>query len=182
MMDLRIEQPKDEVRTSWDNYTARREYVKAYSWAIPTSEAIKAMALVPLVEIGAGTGYWASLVQQAGGEIWPFDRYLGARNSYKHTTQWTKVMQGGPGMLKGLSKELNLFLCWPPYAEPMARQCLNYFQGQYVFYVGEGDGGCTGDDQFHQRLSDRYDLVEEMVLPTWAGIHDSLYVYKKQQR
>ena len=43
----------------------RKPLIWAYAWAIPSDEAIHAIAeLGPLLELGAGTGYWAWLLRQ----------------------------------------------------------------------------------------------------------------------
>ena len=182
-MDRAINQPENKTRRAWNNYHDRQTYVKQYSWAIPTKEVInKLVELSPLIEIGAGTGYWASLVNQAKGEIFPFDQYLGLKNTYKHTMNWIKINQGGPGILKETTKEINLFLCWPPYAEPMAIQCLNFFNGNYICYIGEGSGGCTACDQFHTQLERQFILEEEIFIPQWSGIHDSFYIYRRRTK
>ena len=53
---------------------ARAGLVRRYGLAIPTDEAIAAcVARSPLVEIGAGLGYWASLIAQQGGDIAAYD-------------------------------------------------------------------------------------------------------------
>ena len=64
----------------------------------------------------------------------------------------------------------------------MAADCLKYYQGDTVLYVGEGCGGCTGDDNFHERLEDEFELIEEMEIPQWNGIHDWLYHYSRVAR
>ena len=45
-----------------------------YSWSVPTEEALRLLALhQPLVELGAGAGYWASLLKQLPVDILAFD-------------------------------------------------------------------------------------------------------------
>lgn len=47
---------------------------RMYAFAVPTAAAIEVLKQhSPLVEIGAGTGYWASLLQKAGGDIVALD-------------------------------------------------------------------------------------------------------------
>jgi hypothetical protein len=56
---------RDDGRETAD----RHALVDRYGWAIPTDEAIAALVeLSPLVEIGAGRGYWAHLLRQAGAD------------------------------------------------------------------------------------------------------------------
>jgi hypothetical protein len=45
----------------------RRKLVAAYAWAIPSHLALEALSRYsPLIELGAGTGYWAFCVRQIG--------------------------------------------------------------------------------------------------------------------
>lgn len=47
--------------------TAREWPCHLYAFAAPNSRALKALAeLSPIVEVGAGVGYWALLLKQAG--------------------------------------------------------------------------------------------------------------------
>jgi len=63
----------------------------------------------------------------------------------------------------------------------MAAECLIAYKGQTVIFVGEGWGGCTGDDLFHDHLSSDFEKVEDYYdLPQWEGIHDYLAVYKRR--
>jgi hypothetical protein len=73
-----------------------------------------------------------------------------------------------------------LLLCWPPYDEPMAADCLSQYSGDVLVYVGEGYGGCTGDDRFHDMLSAEWKEVEHVCIPQWSGIHDYLTIYRRQ--
>lgn len=44
-----------------------------------------------------------------------------------------------------------LLLVYPPPG-PMARNCLEAYQGNVLFYVGEGRGGANGDAEFFDTL------------------------------
>jgi len=47
---------------------------KHYSWAIPNQEAIDYLvSQSPIIEMGAGTGYWSKLISDSGGEVIAFD-------------------------------------------------------------------------------------------------------------
>lgn len=63
--------------TYWFRGTDQRaELVRRYAWAVPDAAAIAALAArSPLVEIGAGTGYWARLLAAAGADIIAYDDY-----------------------------------------------------------------------------------------------------------
>jgi hypothetical protein len=149
----------------------RCKYVEKYSWAIPTWEAIKLLTEFPIVEMGAGTGYWASLIQGAGGVCIPMDCEV------KEKT-FTNVVYGVPELLKPF-RDHALFLCWPPYNTPMAYKCLLNYPGNTVIYIGEGHGGCTGCDYFHEELSAKYKCIRTLDIPQFWGLHDYLSIWSK---
>jgi len=167
----------------FNSYSKRRELVKRFSWAIPNDEAIAAIAALPrIVEIGAGTGYWASLIQAAGGDIIAYDLAHQRENPWGHNVEHFPIQWGGVSKLRTpeCRDRQTLFLCWPPYGEPMAFQSLRSFKGQWVAYVGEGGWGCTGDEKFHLLLAKKWELTQEVRIPQWYGIHDSLMIYKRR--
>jgi hypothetical protein len=153
----------------------RRKLVWAFSWAVPSPEAVRAISEVgPLIEIGAGTGYWAWLLKQAGVDIIAFDR---APDAPPH---WTEVSRGGPERI-GEHPGRSLFLCWPPMGETMAAQCLERFRGERVVSIGEaGEGARTGDARFRSLLAERFELEREVAIPQWPGYSDRVRVYLKR--
>jgi len=130
----------------------------------------------PIVEMGAGGGYWASLIQQSGGDVICYD--ITHKSKYFEKT-WFEVQIGKPSSLINHA-DRTLFLCWPPYDETMAQNCLTYFEGQHVIYIGESEGGCTANDSFFKKLDNQFTLVETYNHPTWKFVHDAMYVYRRK--
>lgn len=171
------------VSTTMRAYEQRPHYVDKYAWAVPNDAALAAIqAYNPVVEIGAGTGYWAALLQARGVSVVAYDLYppAGDNNTF-HTsrTTWTHVEKGGPEKAAD-HPDRALLLCWPPYNSPMAMECLNHYAGETVLYVGEW-GGCTADDGFHSQLERDFDVVKTVRIPCWPGIHDTLTVHKRRR-
>jgi hypothetical protein len=163
----------------------REKMCQAYSWAIPDEEAIRTLAqFSPLVEIGAGRGYWTALLQKMGADIVAYDlnpphTHQNAWHPKDGTPSYTSVFVGGPEVVRD-HQDRNLFLCWPPYDDPMAYNCLYWYRGKHVIYIGEGHGGCTGDDKFHNTLERDFELIMRVEIPVWRGIHDSLEVWERK--
>jgi hypothetical protein len=73
----------------------------------------------------------------------------------------------------------NSIVCvvWPPYATndaaDMLKEILKNDNIQYLIYVGEKQGGCTGDDEFFERVGE-YDMGTR-----FDGINDNFYGYRK---
>jgi hypothetical protein len=153
----------------------RREWVWEYAWAIPNDGALAAIAACgPIVEIGAGAGYWAYLLQERGVDVVAYDREPQEKT-------WTKVHRGSVRVAQRYANRA-LFLCWPPYNTPMGARCLKQYRGRTVIYVGEGMYGCTGDREFHDILEQEYEDAWDtsIEIPQYDGIHDRLYIHRRK--
>lgn len=165
----------------------REEFCHRYAWAIPDDKALDLMAQHKrIVEIGAGTGYWASLLAARGVDIVAYD--IAPPPTSEERNHWHSgarvhhpVMAGGPDVAAA-HPGCALFLCWPPYDSPMAADCLRAYRGRFVIYVGEGTGGCTADDTFHEMLDKEWGEVVVHRLPQWPGIHDTLAIYARRAK
>lgn len=165
----------------------RAEMVDQYSWAIPSEAAIRAIAeLSPIVEMGAGTGYWAKMLLNAGADVVAYDMsppgcqnsLLTAVNLYHPGAKklHAPVLVGEPKVLKNFDR--TLFLCWPPIS-PMAFQCLKHWKGKNLVHVGEL-GGRTGSDEFLDILENRFRLSGVVEIPSWPGFHDCLTIWERR--
>lgn len=163
------------------SYDARNKCTATYAWAIPNDEAIKTLVeYSPVVEVGAGTGYWASLAAAAGCDILCFDiNPPGQGNIYRHETMFHPVQQGG-AKISAQYPDRTLFLCWPPYARAMAFVALRNYTGKRFIFVGESDGGCTGNDEFFELLAKDWQEIKTIDIPQWCGIHDAMWVYERK--
>lgn len=152
----------------------RQKLMWHYSCAVPTDEVILRFAqFSPIVEVGAGSGYWSWLLKQVGATVRPVDT-MGEEWKGISFGRWTDVKQGGPEAVE-LCPDSTLLLVWPPYGEPMAAECLKHYRGDTLLYVGEGDWGCCGDEEFHETLGQEWQM-ERMDLPQWPFIHDYAFV------
>lgn len=167
-------------------FRAREAVKDRYSWAIPNEEALSAIAAVgPIVEIGAGAGYWAWLLREREVDVVAYDACPPSpqrQNRYHRTRESTfgDVLVGGPeDVMKHADR--TLFLCWPPYEDPMAARALTLYLaagGKRLVYIGESPGGCTGDDAFHALVRERMTETRMVDIPQWFGVHDYLSIYK----
>lgn len=173
-------------RYNWDSGTdVRDKLVAKYSWAIPSDNAIQLLAgMGPIIEMGAGNGYWAKLIVEAGGSIEPHDKKPGNHHYMATPSEvWHPVLQGGPEAITAHHKNHTLLLVWPPYEGELAYDALTRYLevgGQTVVFVGEGHGGCTADDRFFELLWDRFEEVGSTEIPQWSYLHDCLTVYRRR--
>ena len=173
-------------------YKAREELTQQFAWAIPTREAIAEIVIrcnqykvQHIVSVGAGTGYWESLIAKDWGElrVHAYDTSPPSEegeNPYRHKVQHYPVKQGGPEKAAEHWDTSALFLCWPPYDDPMAEEALEAFTGKVVIYIGEGWGGCNGTDKFFSALREGWEEVSDVSLPQWYGIHDYMTIYRRK--
>jgi hypothetical protein len=164
----------------------RQHLRRTYSWAIPNDAALEALArLSPLLELGAGGGYWASLLRQRDVDIVAVDRNpppAEGRTKGWAWRLWTEVERGELEVLERYP-ERTLVLCWPSPGvddDCWAAEVLRRSRQRTLVFIGEARGGCTGSEAFHQLLDDRYQLEREIVIPRWSFTHDQLWIYRRR--
>jgi hypothetical protein len=156
--------------------------VRRYAFGIPSDAALEAVArYAPVVELGAGTGYWAYLLRQRLVDIVAYDLAPPdvAPNAHKFEPRlWTDVAVGGVFVLAA-HVERALFLCWPTWRDAFACDAVCAYRGATVIYVGEPRGGHTADDGFFDALGRDWQLAERIPLPHWPGTRDDLTIYRR---
>jgi len=168
---------------------SRRELVRKYSWAIPEPGVIEWLVIQlagkPVLEIGAGTGYWAWQLAQHGVDVIAYDLYpvTEKENDFHpkvHNPQEFYPVLRGSVEVGSCYPERALFLCWPPYANSFAHDALEAYHGDTLVFCGEEWGGCTGGDDFFELLAKEWhEVARNDNHPQWSGIHDELIVYQR---
>jgi hypothetical protein len=191
------------LRNVLDLPSRRRELAAIFAWAIPDGPALALAARYsPLLECGAGTGYWAALLARHGADVLASDvappgqtaprgpaavpAGTAAANPFHGTHRpWTDVepldaaraVRAHPGRV--------LLLCWPPYDDDSASYAaLRAYRGDVLLYVGDLPGpdgmpGATGTARFHRELALNWTSAEWAALPNWPGLADRLVVYRR---
>lgn len=202
-----VERPEYDIMHCKDNdlpykspFAAREELCRRYAWAVPDEAALNAIAALgmPVVEIGAGLGYWRSLLEGMDVEGNAFDREPGD-NHWCKGTPFTQVHCGDHRALFPIKDENHaLMLCWPPMSE-MAAKCVETFKGNTVIYIGEDIGGCTADGKFFELLTGEtpgdvdadgdwqdgqkvavpWEETASIDIPQWRGLHDYLRIWRR---
>jgi hypothetical protein len=183
---------------------------KHFAWAVPNDDALAAVAKHSpngVVEIGAGGGYWAGMLRACGVDVVAYDPAPpkdGPTKWHSKPGGWSDVDRGDhrtaarhPGR--------TLLLVWPSCEEAWAGEAVRRYHksgGDTVIYVGEGPGGCTGDDTLHRllgaddgycthhlftsedcdcvtRVEPLFSELDDVTIPQWFGIHDHLTVYRR---
>jgi hypothetical protein len=168
------------------NSQLRQKYVKKYSWAIPTREVIdtiyNATSGKSILEVGAGNGFWASLLTKRGSTIIPTDSFESHGFTQDNTFMPIENLEAVQAIQAHPECEA-LMLVWPPYDTDMAEKALKAFKGSTVIYIGEGHGGCNANDAFFNELHKNWDELrtdDDACVPNWDGIHDYLQVHQRK--
>jgi hypothetical protein len=165
---------------NWPKHLDERPaLVQRYSWALPSDRALEAIArYAPVVEMGAGGGYWTYLMRLRGIDAIAYDRERPHDDNYFARHLWTPIDSGTPNAL-AQHPDRSLFLCWPPSKSAMATNCLKAWSGRYLIHVGEWRIS-TGSPGFHDRVEAGFELVEKVSIPQWEGMYDMLTVWKRR--
>ncbi|WP_412516470.1 hypothetical protein K8Z49_37855 [Actinomadura madurae] len=156
-----------------------------YAYAIPAPQTIEWMAgfcaNLPIVELGAGRGYWAGQLAHSGVIVDAYDseppdmtRNASFPGAVGLADIWHPV-----GNLTEFANRVRpanyaLFLCWPPgWGDTMSSEALTLFEdagGERLVYIGEPKGGKTGNDAFFDALSARWmlDSVDPHFVSWWT--------------
>lgn len=154
-----------------------------YAYVFPSDSTLAMLAgLGPLVEVGAGTGYWAHRLRSIDVDIVAFDQAPvdGERtNRYHSRTQpWTHVEQGDQTVLSGYA-DRGLFLCWPPLFSSLG-DCLTYYGGDTVAYIGDGGYRTARLDRLHEVFT-KVATAPVRALDPYPGVRPQLTIWKRRQ-
>lgn len=188
----------------------RASLLSRYSFAVPTESALMSVAGdatdAGILEIGAGTGYWAHLLRLHGVDVLATDSAPAPSRSnrwFAGSRPWTDVVPADHRIVTQHA-DRTLLIIWPTKNEVWAAEALQLFWdagGHTVIYVGELPGGRTGDDLFHALLGEydrcwgcsfgivtmpcicgvrpRFRRERNITLPHWPGFSDDLLIYRR---
>jgi putative endonuclease len=163
----------------------RSEIICRYAFSIPTIDIIEEIAgYSPLVEIGAGSGYWAMCLGDAGADVIAYDKRPPDEEipwDYREGNQWfddtwSHVHEGDESMA-GRCPERTLFICWPPIHDTMAVNALRCYReagGKTVVFIGST--GASADDEFFREL-EKLRMIRSIRLWSWPGSDERMLVY-----
>lgn len=175
-----------KLRSREDFLSRRTALVSKFAYAIPTAEGLSVFhKYQPILEIGAGTGYWAGLLRKRKTKILAYELYplsLGRNAWHPQATQsWTEVLRGDESMTSHYPNR-TLFMCYPPGRTRVAYNALKGYKGDRLVYVGEASGLAPGrgQDEFQSLLVKQWQLETQIHQPQWPGLYDCLYVYRRK--
>lgn len=162
----------------------RQEIVREYGHGIPSRMTIATLAAGnPMVEVGAGTGYWAKLISQRNkAMIYPTDELgNGEVNEWfqqigKHHP--VEKLDGVEAVRK--YPNCDVLMVWPTQRNDVAAHAAAEMQvDRKLFVVHHGLGGITGTARLFHVLRTDFEQVDEITLPRYPWLNDRFLVYKK---
>lgn len=171
---------------------------RGFAFAIPNPDALRCISQYsPVVEMGAGSGYWAYHLILMGCDVIAYDiactadQLTGQSEEAWFCEPFTEIRSGSVKELAN-HPDRTLLLVWP-YSQssadgPWDAGCLDFFQGDHVIYVGEWEGqtcdhlgpGATSSAAFQTRLLSEFECVQRMQIPHWPHLQDDLSVWKRR--
>lgn len=154
-----------------------------YAYAIPSPETIAWLAGFcagrPVVELGAGRGYWAAQLTRAGMSVEAYDVEppdRAANPSFPRAGRQADVWHPVGDLDEFARSDWSdhvLFLCWPPgWGNTMASAALAAFGGERLVFVGQSRGGMTGDEAFFDALAGWRLATEDARFVSWWNLAD----------
>lgn len=145
------------------------------SHAIPTPDTINQIrnfiGQAKCLEIGAGRGLWSFLI---GDHLVVTDKF---------PPDWSYLPVIAMDCQIAISRYSDcqvLIIIWPPCDDTMA-EAVRYFVGDKIIYVGEYRGGCTGSDQLFNQFELKFDLKQQIQIPTLYQHSDQVYLWQRKQ-
>ncbi|WP_326828732.1 class I SAM-dependent methyltransferase [Streptosporangium sp. NBC_01810] len=165
---------------------SRNDVVSTYSWSIPSPGDITwitdVLAGRGVVEVGAGSGYWAWQLSQAGADVIAYEPNEAADNKFVGVIEPYHPLLRDDASAAGRHPDRALFMSWPSCGGPWAAHALASHKGDLFVYVGETHGGCCGDDDFFDLLDAEWDEIGDSPHHrTWWGINCRLIAYRRKR-
>ena len=162
----------------------RADFTARYGFAVITDDAISQLATHiggrEILEVGAGNGYLAHRLAQAGVSILPTDANPPQQSGYPlGKVQYTDIINIEACTAIRELPEMDLLWSWP-CPDDSSGQALQHFQGKTLIYIGEQDDGCTAGKLFNQMLAQRFEPVDFIDIPSFPGVHDCVGIYRRR--
>ena len=186
---LRKKLPKQYVEESLSllnnsYWEFRKWYINNVGYALLSDKWISLLADYlkdkRCLEIMAGTGALSYFLRQKDVFLITTDNHSW-RNDNWENRHWATIEEiDAVEAIKKYGVNIDyIIMSWPPYDNPIAYNCLIAIKETNpdikIIYIGEGPGGCTGDDKFHETaiwLEDEKIENINQYFQRFDGLHD----------
>lgn len=167
--------------------TYRNDFVTEYCFTIPYYDVLaKVASCSPIVEIGAGSGYWARCLSKMGADVVAYDSLPPGEQTPGEWDRcnpwfddsWYNIIEGDESAAAD-HPDRALFMAWPVPMNPMAYNALSCYKkagGKTIIYIGDPHPASSGDQDFYRMLYENRE-IENIDLYSWPGIREKLLIY-----
>ena len=161
----------------------RKAFRRVWGFSIPCREAVEALRALghPLVEIGAGSGYWTALLRAAGLDVVATDLESEGEGPYGSGLGRHAAVEalGGPEAVAAYP-DRDVFCSWPTEGGAWCAQAVGGIAiGRAFALIGDPSGGVTGTPGLHELLADRFETVAVVEIPQFPRVDDRLTIYRR---
>ena len=133
------------------------------AWAFPNKQVIDDIYEITgerqILEVCAGNGLWAALLQLRGCNIIATDMFSSHNMLKKNTFIDVKEYDAVKSVID--YKTPILMLCMPNYHDEFAHESLCTFEGDTLIFIGSDRGGNTASDSFFDQLESNWNLIKK---------------------
>jgi hypothetical protein len=157
-------------------------FQKTWAYALPTQKALDTIMLYSgkkgFLEVAAGIGYWASLLEEMHADIIATDIKDKERDKFfKGDHEYTEVIKMDALTAIQEYRDRTLIMVYPHSDDDWPIEVLQVYTGEYLILV-YGDG-CISD-QLGEILWDFWDAVVELSVTHWPIIPAQMTVYQRK--
>ncbi len=136
-----------------------------------------------VVELGAGSGHVASMLTDAGMCVVCFDTKLPGTYQENWRSNDSVHTGGIEEAMEELKRANVLLCCWPPQEADFFANALKAFRGEFVVYIGEDEGGLTGNSNMFSILGRDWVLVKRRELQNFRFMFGFINIFiRRPQR
>lgn len=144
-------------------------------WSNKASEVVKKYN-APILALGSGNAYIEAILEKNGVNIISTDV---TPHEWEKNHTIVETLEAKDAITKYPNRAI--FCSWTTYDADWLYQAIKDVpKGTLIFYIGEGDGGCVGDDKLHSFFNNQCKMLEWVDIPQWEGIRDFLAVLKRK--
>lgn len=172
---------QEDLLVDMENYEVRERNAAEVGYVIPCREALDEIAKHgPLLEVGAGTGYWAALIAKAGVDIVATDLKDGSSLYPVEFGTFHEVLEQDAEEAVLENADRNLLIIYPSMGlDWAARAARALSPGRVLIYIGEVNG-CCADDSFFALLSKEFENVRAFKVPRVSKFNEAMFVFRKK--
>jgi SAM-dependent methyltransferase len=190
LKDSKIDNVNCYIPSDVSFYEDRSIYVSNFSFPIICKEQLNILVNLfknkTVLDIGAGTGFLSFLLKEKEIDCIPISLDKNNCSYFKNTKPYVDLVYFDATKID-YSDYQYFILSWPNYDNDFGEKIVNSLKkGSFLFYQGEGYGGCTGNNKMHDLLEEDYIYLSyisnylNMYQINFYGIHDKWEVYFKK--